>query len=80
MFELKPYEYIDVTRYTVEKRRKMFPKVEGYFMTCAFCILFRYSSGRYDTFESLTDNRRTWRQILKDFKEVHVGINKLGRM
>lgn len=80
MLELKPCEYIDVTRYTVEKRIKMFPKLPCQFLTGAFCILFRYPSGRYDTFESLTDNRRTWRQMLSSYKEIRIGVNRLGRM
>lgn len=82
MFELKPGEYVDVTKYSVERRMQMFPKLPRFYLNNTYCIVFKYRStdDDIDSFASATDNRDVWKARLKSYKERHAGVNSLGRM
>lgn len=81
MFELKAGEYVDVTRYSLERRMQMFPKLPRFYLSDKYCIVFRYPATNHtDSFASATDCRDVWKGRLRNYKERHAGVNNLGRM
>lgn len=78
--ELKNKEFVDLSKYSIDKRKRMFPS--RHFGEALYCIVFRNPHGcftlQYDSIQvyehSLNDLKDN------DYKEIRVGCNNLGRM
>lgn len=80
---LEDGEYIDVTKYDIEKRMRMFPKLPRYKLLLRYCIVYKYFFvDVYDVFAGNEDRRMLWDGSLVDagYKETKSFVNKLGRM
>lgn len=78
--ELKYSEYVDLSKFTVDKRKQLFPS--KYFDNNKYCIVFRNSYGYFVMQFACVANYKQALKELKDdrFEEVNAGCNNLGEM